>query len=155
MTAITAIRSSQISGLGKVLGISANDKLSDSFHASGGAETHTSDTSAHISFHNAVKTIETEDRKKVTARVRARQRQWLEQEYKKAAKRAEKKGRTLPPKEDYFSQWGTNYTGERNPQPRFFNPWFASNAYSSVRALSFPPMVCTWVILRVGSIRRA
>ncbi|KAM0521306.1 hypothetical protein ACHAPE_002784 [Trichoderma viride] len=105
-----SIRSSQISGLGKVLGISTNDKLSDTLHASGGDETHTSNTAAHISFHNAVKTKETADRKKVTARVRARQRQWLDQEYKKAAKRAEKKGRTLPPKEDYFSRWGTNYT---------------------------------------------
>lgn len=112
MTATTAIRSSQISGLGKVLGISANDKLSDTLHASDGAETQTSGTSAHISFHNAVKTRETKDRKKVTARVRARQRQWLEQEYQKAAKRAEKKGRTLPPKEDYFNLWGTNYTSE-------------------------------------------
>ncbi|KAL7920374.1 hypothetical protein ACQKWADRAFT_162965 [Trichoderma austrokoningii] len=106
------IRSSQISGLGKVLGISTNDKLSDSFHASGGAETHSSGTPAHISFHNAVKMVETEDRKKVTARRRARQHQWFDQEYKKAAKRAEKKGRTLPPKEDYYSQWGMNYTCE-------------------------------------------
>ncbi|EHK44500.1 hypothetical protein TRIATDRAFT_162830, partial [Trichoderma atroviride IMI 206040] len=112
--------------LGKVLGISNNDKLSDTFHASGGAETHTSGTSAHISFHNAVKTRETEDRKKVTARVRARQRQWLEQEYKKAEKRAEKKGRTLPPKKDYFSLWGTNYT-VYGPYP--FPPWFAPGIY--------------------------
>lgn len=105
-----------------MLGISSNDKLSDTFHASGEAETHTSDTAAHISFHNAVKTRETADRKKVTARVRARQRQWLDQEYKKAAKRAEKKGRTLPLKEDYFDRWGTNYTGECrsvNPLPDF------------------------------------
>ncbi|PNP42296.1 hypothetical protein TGAMA5MH_05978 [Trichoderma gamsii] len=120
------IRSSQISGLGKVLGISTNDKLSDTFHASGEAETHTSDTSAHISFHNAVKTKETKDRKKVTARVRARQRQWLDQEYKKATKRAEKKGRTLPPKEDYFSRWGTNYT-VHGPYP--FPPSFAPGIY--------------------------
>jgi hypothetical protein len=59
-----------------------------------------------------VKTIETEGRKKVTARVRARQHQWFDQEYKKAAKRAEKKGRTLPPKKDYFSLWGISYTSE-------------------------------------------
>lgn len=112
MTVTTAIRSSQISGFGKVLGVSTNDKLSDTLHASDGAEAHSSGTSAHVSFHNAVKTIETAGRKKITARVRARQHQWLDQEYKKAAKRAEKKGRTLPPKEDYFSLWGTNYTRE-------------------------------------------
>lgn len=114
-----------------MLGVSTNDKLSDTFHASGEAETHSSSKSAHISFHNAVQTIETSDRKKVTARVRARQRQWLDQEYKKAAKRAEKKGRTLPPKKDYFNQWGTNFIGECcsvNLFSRYLNRWFESNA---------------------------
>ncbi|KAL6890448.1 hypothetical protein GGI43DRAFT_415921, partial [Trichoderma evansii] len=120
------IRSSQISGLGKMLGVSSNDKLSDAFHASGVAETHSPGTSAHISFHNVVKTIETADRQKLTARVRARQHQWLDQEYKKAAKRAEKKGRTLPPKKDYFTLWGTNYT-MYGPYP--FPPWFAPGIY--------------------------
>ncbi|UKZ86598.1 uncharacterized protein TrAFT101_002424 [Trichoderma asperellum] len=120
------IRSSQISGLGKMLGVSTNDKLSDTFHASGEVETHSSSKSAHVSFHNAVQTIETADRKKVTARVRVRQRQWLDQEYKKAAKRAEKKGRTLPPKKDYLSQWGTNFI-MNGPYP--FPPLFVPGIY--------------------------
>ncbi|KAM0254560.1 hypothetical protein ACHAQJ_006666 [Trichoderma viride] len=121
-----SIRSSQISGLGKLLGISTNNKLSESFHASSVAETCPPDKSAHISFHNAVKTIETAERKKVTARVRARQRQWLDQEYKKAAKRAEKKDRTFPPKENYFTLWGTQYT-MYGPYP--FPPWFSPGMY--------------------------
>ncbi|KAH6605505.1 hypothetical protein Trco_004658 [Trichoderma cornu-damae] len=120
------IRSSQISGLGKLLGVSANDKLSESFHASVATETCPPDKSAHISFHNSVKTIETEERKRVTWRMRARQRQWLDQEYKKAAKRAEKKGRTIPPKEDHFLIWGAHYT-LYGPYP--FPAWFTPGIY--------------------------
>lgn len=127
-----------------MLGVSTNDKLSDNFHASDVAETHSPGASAHISFHNAVKTLETADRKKVTARVRARQHKWLDQEYKKAVLRAEKKGRTLPPKKDDFTLWGTNYTGERpsvNPFSRFLCPCLESNStYPLVNGpYPFPP----------------
>ncbi|PTB62030.1 hypothetical protein BBK36DRAFT_1172875 [Trichoderma citrinoviride] len=120
------IRSSQISPIGRLLGLSSTEKLSEAFHKSEAAETCPPDKSAHISFHNAVKTIETAGRKKVTARARARQRQWFEQEYKKAAKRAEKKGRPMPPRDEYFNNWGARYT-MYGPYP--FPPWFAPGMY--------------------------
>ncbi|EHK24078.1 uncharacterized protein TRIVIDRAFT_113758, partial [Trichoderma virens Gv29-8] len=110
----------------ELLGMSTNEKLSESFHKSEAAETFPPDKSPHISFHNAVNTVETADRRRVTARVRARQRQWLDQEYKKAAKRAEKKGREFPPKEDYFTLWGAQYT-INGPYP--FHPWFTPALY--------------------------
>nr|UWK20117.1 hypothetical protein TPOLY_g2 [Trichoderma polysporum] len=121
-----SIRSSQISGLGKLLGVSTNDKLAESLHTPGVADTCPPDKSAHISFHNAVKTVETAGRKKVTAQARKRHRQWLEQEYKKAAKRAEKKGRTFPAKENYCSRWGAQYS-MYGPYP--FPPWFVPGMY--------------------------
>ncbi|KAL6871699.1 hypothetical protein HDV57DRAFT_511645 [Trichoderma longibrachiatum] len=120
------IRSSQISGLGSLLGLSSNSRLSEAFHKSEAAGACQPDKSAHISFHNAVRTIETADRKKVTARARARQRQWFEQEYQKAAKRSERKGRPMPPKEEYFTNWGAQYS-MYGPYP--FPPWFAPGMY--------------------------
>ncbi|KAH0528966.1 hypothetical protein TsFJ059_003776 [Trichoderma semiorbis] len=120
------IRSSQISAVGRLFGISSNARLSESFHKSETAEKCPPEKSAHISYHNSVKTIETADRRRVTARARTRQRQWLDQEYQKAAKRAEKKGQKFPAKEDYFTLWGAQYT-MYGPYP--FPPWFAPGMY--------------------------
>ncbi|KAK5994820.1 hypothetical protein PT974_03204 [Cladobotryum mycophilum] len=67
------------------------------------------DNSAHISSHNAVKTVETYERQRVMNILRGRQHAQLEKNYQKAAKRAEKKGRKLPPREEYYNHWGYSY----------------------------------------------
>ncbi len=107
--AATAIRSSQVSSVSKFLKLSAADKAAEEFYKSGRAKLCPPNNSAHISSHNAVRFRETEAGKQVTAAIRSRQQEKLEREYEKAVKRAEKKGRTLPPREDYYSHWGYAY----------------------------------------------
>ena len=72
------------------------------------------DNSAHISSHNAVRTIDeglvaSNHVEKVQNRLRQIQNKRLEENYQKACKRAEKKGRKLPPKDDYYNHWGYSY----------------------------------------------
>ncbi|KAH6605065.1 hypothetical protein Trco_006772, partial [Trichoderma cornu-damae] len=103
------IRSSQGSRIGRLLNVSSGQRLADSFHTSGTANLCPPDNSAHISAHNSVKTLETPARAGFAAYVRARQALRLEEAYRKASKRAEKKGRTLPPKDQYYDHWGYSY----------------------------------------------
>lgn len=105
----TAIRSSQVSSVGKFLKLSSSEKATDEFYKSGRAKLCPPNNSAHISSHNAVRFRESEAGKRVTAAIRSRQQEKLEREYEKAVKRAEKKGRTLPPRDDYYSHWGYAY----------------------------------------------
>ena len=87
-------------------------EVSDKFHASGAAQLCAPQASAHISAHNAVKTFipeEDEARRKAYEQMRATQQARLDENYAKACKRAEKKGRKLPSKDDYYSHWGYNY----------------------------------------------
>lgn len=106
---VLAIRASHISSVGKLLGVSNNEKIADAFHNSGAANMCPPDNSAHISAHNAVKIAETEARHKVTRQLRLYQQQKLEQNYQKAVRRAEKKGRKLPPRDQYYDHWGYSY----------------------------------------------
>ncbi|RFU74450.1 hypothetical protein TARUN_7775, partial [Trichoderma arundinaceum] len=103
------IRDSQGSRLGKFLSVSTGQRLADSFHASGTASLCPPDNSAHISAHNSVKNLETPERAKLAAYARARQMLRLDEAYRKASKRAEKKGRTLPPRDQYYDHWGYSY----------------------------------------------
>ncbi|UKZ56523.1 hypothetical protein TrVGV298_010360 [Trichoderma virens] len=95
------IRDSQGSKIGKILNVSSSQKLADSFHDSGNAKLCPPDNSAHISAHNS--------RAGITDYIRARQARKLDEAYQKAAKRAEKKGRALPPRDEYYDHWGYNY----------------------------------------------
>lgn len=67
------------------------------------------DASVHISAHNAVKNVDTGGQRKTTKQARARHEQRLEQNYQKAVKRAEKTGRALPPRAQYYDHWGYSY----------------------------------------------
>ncbi|KAM0264104.1 hypothetical protein ACHAQJ_000849 [Trichoderma viride] len=75
------VRESQGSRIGKLLNVSSSQKLADSFHASGTAKLCPPDNSAHISAHNSVKTLDTS---MVGMHARARQKQKLEEAYRKA-----------------------------------------------------------------------
>jgi hypothetical protein len=44
--------------------------------------------------------------------MRAVQNKRLEENYQKACKRAEKKGRKLPPKDQYYNHWGYSYASK-------------------------------------------
>lgn len=90
--------------------------VSERFHSSGRAGECPPDQSAHISSHNAVRFIHDESLlSRVTERRRDAQLRRLEEGYKKAQKRAEKKGRTIPPRDQYYTYWG---------HPHFmYGPW--------------------------------
>jgi hypothetical protein len=111
----TAIRESQGSRLGKLLNVSSSQKLADTFHDSGTARLCPPDNSAHISAHNSVKTLETPERARITAYLRARQNRRLDDAYERAARRAQKKGRTLPPRDQYYDHWGYSYYSASEP----------------------------------------
>ncbi|KAH7010993.1 hypothetical protein EDB80DRAFT_383537 [Ilyonectria destructans] len=106
-----SVRTSHISSIGKVLGISTNEKIDEKFYSSGVASFCPPDNSAHISSHNAVKLASGyESPQQVVRRhFQAVQQRRLEENYEKACKRAEKKGRKLPPREQYYEHWGYTY----------------------------------------------
>ncbi|RYP89917.1 hypothetical protein DL770_003938 [Monosporascus sp. CRB-9-2] len=112
-----SIRASHVSSVGKLFGFSKNQKVSDSFHDTGRANLCPPDASAHISAHNAVRL---DDVSPLQAMIRQRRllrmEQYLEENYRKAQKRAQKKGRELPPFEEYrHNHWGYPYM--------MYGPW--------------------------------
>ncbi|GJN75779.1 hypothetical protein PLICBS_009885 [Purpureocillium lilacinum] len=102
------LRSAMVSSVGKFLG-SRDQKIADEFHSSGAAKLCPPDNSAHISAHNAVRSIETVERQRVSSYLRARHQEKLDRNYERAQKRAQKKGRELPPKDEYYNHWGYSY----------------------------------------------
>ncbi|KAJ6442492.1 dihydrodipicolinate synthetase [Purpureocillium lavendulum] len=103
------LRSGMVSSVGKLLGTSKDEKIAENFYKSGAAKLCPPDNSAHISAHNAVRSVETAQRERVTNYLRARHQEKLDRNYERAVKRAQKKGRELPPKEEYYNHWGYNY----------------------------------------------
>lgn len=85
-------------------------KVGEKFHSSGAAKLCPPDNSAHISAHNAVRFAGAES---VIERARRqRHEQKLEENYQKARKRAAKNGRELPPRDEYYTYWGSSYYSE-------------------------------------------
>ncbi|RYO82480.1 hypothetical protein DL766_006333 [Monosporascus sp. MC13-8B] len=112
-----SIRASHASSLGKLLGISKNQKVSDSFHDTRRANLCPPDASAHISAHSSVRL---DDVSSLQAGIRQqrllRMEQHLEENYRKAQKRAQEKGRKLPPLEEYrHDHWGYPFV--------MYGPW--------------------------------
>jgi hypothetical protein len=93
--------------------------VANEFHDSGAAKLCPPDNSAHISAHNSVST-RLDDPKNDSMRsnmklhlaARAAYQRRLDENYQKACRRAEKKGRKLPPKDEYYNHWGYNYYSE-------------------------------------------
>lgn len=86
----------------------------ENFYTSGAAKLCPPDRSAHISSHNAVKSAHETDIRYRQVRLaqdqmRGYKLQQLEENYQKACKRASRKGRSLPPKEQYYDHWGYSY----------------------------------------------
>lgn len=104
------IRASNTGTVSRILGVSNQDKAAQNFLASGRAELCPPDKSAHISAHNAVRQNPTTSfHAYVVQQQHARQQRQLELNYEKACKRAKKKGRTLPPRDEYYNHWGYQY----------------------------------------------
>ncbi|KAH8194952.1 hypothetical protein TruAng_010893 [Truncatella angustata] len=111
-----SVRASHISSVGRVLGVSKNEKLVNEFHESGRANMCPPDASAHISAHNAVKYHDEDASRAITLKaMHDTQLARMEANYKKAQKRAEKKGRKLPPRDEYYYYWGYPYM--------MYGPW--------------------------------
>ncbi|ORY57814.1 uncharacterized protein BCR38DRAFT_354067 [Pseudomassariella vexata] len=108
-----SIRSSHISSMGKLLGVSKNEKIAENFYTSGQANMCPPDKSAHISAHNAVKMDTDVSRDSIQAAtyrsVHLAQVARIDENYKKAKRRAAKKGRTIPPRDEYYYYWGYPY----------------------------------------------
>ncbi|KAJ6783587.1 hypothetical protein PWT90_08463 [Aphanocladium album] len=117
------VRSSLVSSMSSLLK-TKDHKLAESFHTSGVAKLCPPDNSAHVSSHNAVRFAGIASA--TEAARRARHAQKLEQEYQKARKRAAKKGRDLPPKDEYYSHWGYAYYGYG---PWAYPIWFTGGMY--------------------------
>ncbi|KAF3764157.1 hypothetical protein M406DRAFT_226915, partial [Cryphonectria parasitica EP155] len=103
------IRSSNTGSVSRMLGMSTQEKVAQNFHDSGRAKLCPPDKSAHISAHNAVRQQSSDARDTVRDYLRERQYRQLELDYQKACKRAQKKGRTLPPRDEYYNHWGYSY----------------------------------------------
>ncbi|GAB1309863.1 Alpha-ketoglutarate-dependent sulfonate dioxygenase [Madurella fahalii] len=116
-----AIRASHTSPVGKVLGLSKQEKIAESFHASGQASLCPPDASAHISSHNSVCSAPdarlfhadpggAAHRRRVHDALASLHRRRLDAGYAKAKARAEKKGRPPPRRDDlYYDHWGYPY----------------------------------------------
>ncbi|KAM0319444.1 hypothetical protein ACHAPQ_010332 [Fusarium lateritium] len=114
-----SVRAAHVSSAGRLLKLSHSEKIADKFYESGAADLCPPDNSAHISSHNAVRTydeglVASNHVEKVQNRMRAVQNKRLEENYQKACKRAEKKGRKLPPKDQYYNHWGYSYATYQN-----------------------------------------
>lgn len=110
------IRASHISSVGQILGMSKNEKIAEAFYTSGQADLCPPDRSAHISSHNAVKVVDADKRRQlVHQRSHNAQVARLEENYKRAQRRAQKRGRQIPPRDEYYLHWGYPYL--------MYGPW--------------------------------
>lgn len=100
------VRSSNTGSLSNMLGVSNQGKVTQNFYDSGQANLCPPDKSAHISAHNAVRNQSLD---KVKNYSKERQQRQLEHNYEKARKRAQRKGRELPPRDQYYDHWGYQY----------------------------------------------
>lgn len=103
------VRASNTGTVGRLLGVSNQEKASQSFHDSGRARLCPPEKGAHVSAHNAVRQQPSSVREKIESWQRDRRRRQLELGYEKACRRAQKKGRTLPPRDEYYNHWGYQY----------------------------------------------
>lgn len=157
ITRLLAIRTSHVNSLGQVLGVSKSEKsmyprvfsgpipqtqsksltnflaVAEAFHASEKAKLCPPDKSAHISSHNAVMLHVDPSQpnpaiqNRVRIQVAALHQKRLDDAYAKAKKRAEKKGRTIPPRDAaYYDHWGYPYY---MAGPYMYPIWFTPGLY--------------------------
>ncbi|KAI1338720.1 hypothetical protein F5Y15DRAFT_424264 [Xylariaceae sp. FL0016] len=120
------VRVGHVSSAAKVLGLSKNEKVSDAFYDSGRAKLCPPDNSAHISAHNSIQLVHPDpQRQRVHDRLHRIHITRLDDTYAKAQKRAKKKGRELPPRDEYYNYyWGYPYM--------MYGPWVYPPFYAPI-----------------------
>lgn len=80
----------------------------------------------------------------------------LERNYEKAQKRAEKKGRELPPRDQYYDHWGYSYYSKFHTSLIGYVVvlWMLTHPFS-VRAVHSTYVLHSWYVLWMGSVYRA
>ncbi|CAK7562986.1 MAG: hypothetical protein SEPTF4163_000842 [Sporothrix epigloea] len=105
-----AVRAAHVSSVSARLGFSRRGDVVDNFHKTGASSRCPApDRAAHISAHSAVLFVDNDVRSKVTRQIRAAQLSRLNNNYAKAVRRAERSGRKLPPRIEYYDHWGYQY----------------------------------------------
>ncbi|KAH8596636.1 hypothetical protein B0O99DRAFT_685632 [Bisporella sp. PMI_857] len=125
-----AIRVRHSSNTGKILGTSKHEKVSNDFYSSGAANLCPPNNSAHISSHNAVHAKQSAIKAATFERLRRRRQMELDDAYKKACKRAEKKGRKPPSRDEcYYGAWGYPYMmyGPYMAMPMYGGAYYAGD----------------------------
>ncbi|KAK1623297.1 hypothetical protein BDP81DRAFT_439957 [Colletotrichum phormii] len=89
-----------------VFGKSKPQKAIDSFDKVTATQVCTPSNSIHISAHNSVRTDGSATHNIAHRQLRAAWRMRLDDAYERAKKRAAKRGKTLPPKEEFYNNWG-------------------------------------------------
>jgi hypothetical protein len=89
---------------------SRHDKAADEFYKSGAADLCPPDNSAHISAHNAVPAVYDPTMTLIQNRLAVSRRKQLDEAYEKACKRAIKRGRPAPKKDEFVADhYGVGY----------------------------------------------
>lgn len=84
--------------------------MNDAFHRTAASSYHPPDRSAHISAHSATYMFSSDVRDRVGEQARARLASLLDYHYARACRRAARRGRTIPPRQDFFGDhWGYAY----------------------------------------------
>lgn len=125
--------------------------MSEEFYSSGDAKFCPPDKSAHISAHNAVRFAD-EVRSATDRARRARHEQKVEESYQKAKKRAEKRGRELPPRDDYYNHWGYTYASKRHSPRPCPQDIYANKVALSVRPVDVSCWLLRWNVLRLRPV---
>lgn len=108
-----AIRAKHASSTSLFKTPSKHDKIADQFHDSGAAKFCPPDNSAHISTHNAVPLVGDPTTQRITDRAAEARKKQLDEFYEKACKRAIKRGRPVPKKEQFVADhYGMSYASQ-------------------------------------------
>ncbi|KAK2046201.1 hypothetical protein LZ31DRAFT_574703 [Colletotrichum somersetense] len=105
-----SIRINSIMDSTSVFGKTKEEKAIDKFNnSSSAAAACGSSSSAHISTHNSCRPDESSPLNRARGFQRRAWASRLEDGYRRAVKRAAKRGKILPPKEEYYNHWGSTY----------------------------------------------
>ncbi|TGJ78484.1 hypothetical protein E0Z10_g10278, partial [Xylaria hypoxylon] len=107
-----SVRPIHSSSIASKLPIFGSKKDKDNFYQSGRAALcPPGNSNAHISAHNSVRVVENDSiRSQINNRLHLLHQKRLEDNYEKARKRAKKRGRDLPPRDEYYYYyWGAPY----------------------------------------------
>ncbi|KAK2000681.1 hypothetical protein LX36DRAFT_602640 [Colletotrichum falcatum] len=104
-----ALRVNSVMSSTSVFGKTKEQKAIDTFNSSPAAAACDPSSSAHVSAHNSCHADASSPLNKARGFQRAAWASRLDDGYERAVKRAAKRGKKLPPKEEFYSHWGRTY----------------------------------------------